>query len=298
MKKLIVMAMFVVLTLPVMAKGNDKEPVTTIGMSISTLNNPFFANMKEAAQQQAKKMGYKIVVLDAQNDATKERANIDDLLQRGIGVLIINPTDSDAAKVAVQMVIKKGIPVVSVDRAVNGVEVATHIASDNVAGGALAATFVESMFKKGQKVNVVELQGVPGASATRDRGAGFESVVNANSTMSIVSAQSANFDRGQGLTVMENIIQANPNIDVVFAHNDEMALGALRALKMANKNIPVVGFDGTKDAVKSIEKGGLVATVAQQEKLMGEMAVTNAIALLKGEKVNSNIPVDLKLIKK
>lgn len=298
MKKLIVMAMFVVLTLPVMAKGNDKEPITTIGMSISTLNNPFFANMKEAAQQQAKKMGYKIVVLDAQNDATKERANIDDLLQRGIGVLIINPTDSDAAKVAVQMVIKKGIPVVSVDRAVNGVEVATHIASDNVAGGALAATFVESMFKKGQKVNVVELQGVPGASATRDRGAGFESVVNANSTMSIVSAQSANFDRGQGLTVMENIIQANPNIDVVFAHNDEMALGALRALKMANKNIPVVGFDGTKDAVKSIEKGGLVATVAQQEKLMGEMAVTNAIALLKGEKVNSNIPVDLKLIKK
>lgn len=298
MQKLIVMAMFVVLALPVMAKGNDKEPITTVGMSISTLNNPFFANMKAAAQQQAKKMGYKIIVLDAQNDATKERANIDDLLQRGIGVLIINPTDSDAAKVAVQMVIKKGIPVVSVDRAVNGVDVATHIASDNVAGGALAAKFVESMFKKGQKVNIVELQGVPGASATRDRGAGFESIVNANSTMKIISSQSANFDRGQGLTVMENIIQSNPNIDVVFAHNDEMALGALRALKMANKDIPVVGFDGTKDAVKSIEKGELAGTVAQQEKLMGEMAVTNAVALLQGEKIQSNIPVDLKLIKK
>jgi len=267
-----------------------------IGMVISTLNNPFFVTMKEAAEAKAKELGYEIVILDSQNDATKERTNVEDLVQQGISVLIINPTDSDSVATSIKVAQDKKIPVITVDRAANGVDVALHIASDNVAGGKMAAQFI--LEKLGNKGNIVELQGIPGASATRDRGNGFHSVVDSVKDVKVVASQSADFDRQKGLNVMENIIQAVPKFDAVFAHNDEMALGAIKALKAANKKVIVVGFDGTQDAVTAIKNGEMTATIAQQPDLMGSLAVENAVKLIKGENVPKQIPVDLKLLTK
>lgn len=137
---------------------------------------------------------------------------------------------------------------------------------------------------------------IAGSSAARDRGTGFNEIVNGN--LDIVAKQTANFNRAEGLTVMENILQANPDIKGVFAHNDEMALGALEAIEAAGKDVKVVGFDATDDAVKSVEVGKLAGTVAQKPELIGKKAVEAAVQLLKGETVEASIPVELELIKK
>ena len=271
--------------------GNKK-----IGMVLSTQNNPFFVSMKDGAQKKAKELGYDLIVVDSGNDATKERSNVDDLIQKGVGALIINPTDSDAVVNAIKAANDAKIPVITVDRAANGGNVVTHIASDNVKGGEMAADFILS--KLGGKANIVELQGIPGASATRDRGKGFHNIVDTKTGVKVVASQAADFDRTKGLDVMTNIIQSTPTFDAVFAHNDEMALGAVKALKTASKKVVVVGFDGNADAKAAVKSGDMAATVAQQPDLMGGMAVDNAVKIIKGQTVDKQIPVALQLITK
>ena len=146
----------------------------------------------------------------------------------------------------------------------------------------------------GEQAKVAELEGVPGASATIERGKGFHSV--ADDTLNVVASQTANFNRSEGMSVMENILQANADVQGVFAHNDEMALGAVEAV--GNKEVVIVGFDATDDAVKAVKDGKMAATVAQKPELMGQTAVKTAVSLLAGESVESVIPVEVELVTK
>lgn len=276
--------------------GGNQNESKKIGLVLSTLNNPFFVSMKDGAEAQAQELGYDLIVLDSKNDASTERASIEDLVQQGVSVILINPTDSDAVGNAIKVANEANIPVITVDRNANSGEVATHIASDNVAGGKLAGEYI--LEQLGGAGKLIELQGIPGASATRDRGEGFHVAVDNKDGVEVVASQSAEFDRQKGLNVMENIIQATPEFDAVFAHNDEMALGALQALKNADKQVVIVGFDGTDDAATAVENGEMAATVAQQPDLMGSLAVENAVKLLNGDSLEDYIPVDLKLITK
>ena len=272
--------------------GVQKESKGGIGFSVSTLNNPFFVSLSEGAEKEAKSKGENLIVLDAGDDAAKQTSDIEDLISKNISVLIVNPVDSDAVAPAVQDAISKGIKVISVDRGVNGVEVDSAIASDNVEGAKMATEYMASLL--GENSEVVELEGVPGASATIERGKGFH--MAADHTLKVLSSQTANFNRSEGMSVMENMLQANPQIKGVFAHNDEMALGAVEAI--GNREIIVVGFDATDDAVKAVQNGRMAATVAQKPSLMGEIAVKTAISLKNGENVEKVIPVEVELIKK
>ncbi|UXZ09387.1 ribose ABC transporter substrate-binding protein RbsB [Clostridium perfringens] len=277
--------------------GRDNKP--KIGMVLSTLNNPFFVNMKDGAEKEAEKLGYDLVVLDSQNDPVKERANVEDLVQLGVIALLINPTDSDAVVKTVEVANKSNIPVITLDRQANGWKITSHIASDNIKGGEMAAEYVLDKFKdeKGP-INVVEIQGIPGASATRDRGEGFHNIMDKNDKFNFISIQAADFDRQKGLQVMENIIQANPNIQVVFAHNDEMALGAVKAIKASGINALVIGFDGNDDAKDSIDANEMTATIAQQPDLIGALGVELANKIYKGESIKDKIAADLKVYTK
>ena len=268
----------------------------TIGLAISTQNNPFFVSLKNGAEEEAKKLGLKLVVVDANDDSGKQASGVDDLLQQKIKVLLINPTDSEAAAAAVMRATKAGVPVISIDRSVKGADVAAHIASDNIAGGKMAAEFIVQNLAAGG--DIVELEGIPGSSAARERGEGFHQVMDAQQKIKIVAKQPADFDRTKGLTVMENILQSHPNIKAVFAHNDEMALGAVKALEAAKKTgVIVVGFDATDDAKAAVKAGKMAATVAQKPAKIGELGVSNAKKLIAGEKVEKFIPVELELIK-
>lgn len=279
--------------------GCTKNNKPKIGMVVSTLNNPFFVNMKDGAEKEAEKLGYDLVVLDSQNDPAKERANVEDLVQLGVIALLINPTDSDAVVKTVEVANKSNIPVITLDRQANGGKITSHIASDNIKGGEMAAEYVLDKFKdeKGP-INVVEIQGIPGASATRDRGEGFHNIMDKNDKFNFISIQAADFDRQKGLQVMENIIQANPNIQVVFAHNDEMALGAVKAIKASGINALVIGFDGNDDAKDSIDANEMTATIAQQPDLIGALGVELANKIYKGESIKDKIAADLKVYTK
>src|SRR3989441_813355 len=267
----------------------------TVGLSISTLNNPFFVDLRDGAQAAAKRLNVNLVVLDAQNDSAREASQIEDLIQRKVAVIAINPTDSDAIAPTIRKVQGAKIPVITVDRGANGVTVAAHIASDNVAGGKMAAPYVAKRLKG--KGNVVMLEGIAGTSAARDRGKGFRDGLKAYPGIKLVAVQTADFDRAKGLSVMENILQAQKKIDAVFAQNDEMALGAIQAIAAAKreKEMFVVGFDAIADALAAIKAGTMAATIAQQPKVMGRLAVENAGKIIKKQRVNKFTPVPFKL---
>ncbi|MET7327268.1 substrate-binding domain-containing protein [Nonomuraea sp. NPDC005650] len=264
-----------------------------IGMSVSTLNNPYFVRFRDGAQAEAKKLGVKLTVTDAQNDASQQVNQVQNFTSQNMKAIIINPVDSDAAAPAVKAADRFDIPVIAADRGVNGAAVAQTVASDNVAGGRLAAQELAGLL--GEKGNVAVLQGVPGTSASRDRGKGFAEGVAAYPDIKVVAQQPADFDRAKGLDVMTNLIQSHPDLAGVFAENDEMALGAIKALgARAGRQVKVVGFDGTPDAIKAVRAGALSATVAQQPRLLGQAAVDAAVKAAKGESIPKAVAVPVK----
>ena len=292
MKKLatLISAALLSTTVSVSAQAQD-----TMAIVLSTLNNPFFVTMKDGAEAKAEELGYKLIVLDSQNDPSKELSNIEDLTIRGVKAILINPTDSDAVSNAIRIANRSDIPVLTLDRGASRGDVVSHIASDNVIGGEMAGHYI--MEKVGEKAKVIQREGIAGTSAARERGEGFMNAVN-GSDLELLASQPADFDRTKGLNVMENLLAANPDVQAVFAQNDEMALGALRAVQASGKDVMIVGFDGTEDGIAAVNRGLLGATVAQQPDLIGSLGIEMADKVLKGETVEEYVPVPLKIIAK
>ena len=268
-----------------------------IGLSLSTLNNPFFVQIRSGAQAEAKKLGVDLTVTDAQNDASQQANQLQNFTSSNLGAIIVNPVDSDAASNSVKAADKAKIPVIAVDRGVNKADVDALVASDNVAGGEQAAkTLAEKLGGNGK---IVILQGQAGTSAARERAEGFAKGLKAYPGIQVVAQQPADFDRTKGLDVMSNLLQAHPDVQGVIAANDEMALGAAKALgSKAGKSVQVVGFDGTPDGLKAVEQGTLYASIAQQPSQLGKIAVDNALKAIKGEKVEETIKVPVKVVTK
>lgn len=291
LKKIATLLSVVALSATISANALAKE---SIALVISTLNNPFFVTMKDSAQKEADKLGYDLVVLDSMDNPAKELANVQDLTVKGTRLMLINPTDSDAVGNAVLMANKAKIPVVTLDRVANKGEVVSHVASDNRLGGKMAGDYIAE--KVGNDAKVIQLEGISGTSASRERGEGFKQAVDAHK-LNILASQPADFDRTKGLNVMQNLLTANPSVQAVFAQNDEMALGALRALQTAGRtDVLVVGFDGTNDGIKAVNRGVLGATIAQRPDQIGIIGIQTADKILKGEKVDPTIPVELELV--
>jgi len=299
MKKILSLMLVTAMALGVFAgcsdNGGSDAAGKKIGLVISTLNNPFFVDLEAGAKEKAAELGATLITLDSQDDSATEMSNVEDLINQKVDLILINPTDSDAVKSAVEAANAADIPVITLDRGAIGGEVVAHIASDNVAGGVLAGEFIVEQL--GGEGKVVELEGIPGASAARDRGEGFNKALE-GTNIEVVARQTANFDRAEGLSVMENILQAQTEIDAVFAHNDEMALGALEAIKASGRDILVVGFDATADAKAAVEDGSMAATVEQLPKMIGSLGVENAMKVINGESVEKTIPVNLQLVTK
>ncbi|WP_217162636.1 substrate-binding domain-containing protein [Streptomyces sp. AC512_CC834] len=268
-----------------------------IGLSLSTLNNPFFVQIKDGAQEEAKKLGVDLTVTDAQNDASQQANQLQNFVSGSLSSIIVNPVDSDAAGPSVLLANKDDIPVIAVDRGVNKADTSALVASDNVEGGQLGAKALAE--KLGGRGTIVILQGQAGTSASRERGAGFAAGLKEYPGIKVVAKQPADFDRTKGLDVMTNLLQAHPDIDGVFAENDEMALGAIKALgSKAGKSVQVVGFDGTPDGLEAVQEGTLYASVAQQPKELGRIAVQNAVRAAEDKKVEKTVKVPVKVVTK
>ncbi|WP_251713044.1 substrate-binding domain-containing protein [Lactococcus ileimucosae] len=283
--------------------GNNSNGGTTkkaadelnIGVSISTTNNPYFVAMDKGIKDAAEKAGTELNVSDAQNDAAKQTNDVQNFISQKVDAILINPVDSDAIVPAIEAANNANIPVILMDRGASGGEVLTTVASDNVEAGKMAAEFIAK--EAGKNAKTLQLSGTPGASSTIDRGKGFDNA--AKDTLDVLSSQSANFDRATALNTTQNMLQANKDVQAIFAQNDEMALGAAQAVKAAGlSGVIIVGIDGQPDAQEAIKEGTLTATVAQQPAKMGEIALQAAIDHFEGKDVEKTTVSPIFLVTK
>ncbi len=251
-----------------LAAGSVNAAGEKIVASFHNMAEPFFVFMNKEIQDEAKKLGVKISVVDGQSNSPKQSADVENALTQGVAGIILAPTDVKALGPAVNAVLKDKVAIVTVDRRIEGTTAAVpHIGADNVAGGRKMVELVVKQFPNG--ANIVFLLGQPGSSSAIDRAKGVrEAITKAGPKYKIVAEQTANWARDQGLTVTQNILTSltsNPP-NAIIASNDDMALGAIEAIASAGlktKGIVVIGFDATPDALKKVKTGEMLATVEQ-----------------------------------
>ncbi|HEX8686487.1 MAG TPA: sugar ABC transporter substrate-binding protein [Pyrinomonadaceae bacterium] len=278
-----------------------------IALVMKTANNPFFIEMQKGAEEAARRLNVELVVQAAERevDVEKQMQIVENLIQTRVAALCVTPSGSREIVPAIDKANRANIPVVIVDTRVDakalaesGGRVATFIGSDNYEGGKIAGEFLAK--KLGGKGKVAVLEGIPGHETGDSRLRGFRDALKAAPGVEIVASQTANWERDQGFNVFQNILQSHPEVQAVFACSDLMALGAVEAIAAAKKTgqIAVVGFDATSEARDAITKGTMDASVAQSPAQMGAIAVENALKLLKGEQVQPEFVVPIKLITK
>jgi ribose transport system substrate-binding protein len=277
-------------------KETNKKIV--IGLSMNTLNNPFFVDVKKGAEKAALDNNVELIVADAQNQSSKQLTDIENLIQKKPDLIIIDPCDSDAVTSAIEAANEKKIPVITIDRASKGGKVVSHIGFDAIHSGNIAGDYlVKALHEKGK---LVEIMGIMGTNVAQDRSKGFNQAIAKYPNISIVAKQSANFDRAEAMKVMENILQANPEIDGVYAANDEMALGALEAIEAAGRldKITLIGCDAIDPAIAAIKANRQAATIAEPPFFLGKSAVITALKVIKGETVEKQVILDSTLVTK
>jgi ribose transport system substrate-binding protein len=278
-----------------------------VAFVMKTLNHPFFLDMQRGAQDAAGAAKVEVVVQAAEReiDVEKQVQIIENLLQTGIRALIVTPSGSREIATAIAKANRANVPVIVVDTRVdpkaaadNQLKLESFIGSDNYEGGKLAGEHLAKI--SGGKARVAVLEGIPGHETGDSRLRGFRDALAAHPGMTIVASQPANWERDQGFTVFQNMLQAHPDTDSLFACSDLMALGALEAIAAAGRSgkIRVVGFDALDDARKAIEEGRMDASVAQSPREMGRLAVDSAAKLLRGETIPTDQKVPIELVVK
>lgn len=257
------------------------EETKTIGAIYWSLNNNFMVFLKDNVEAEAEALGYETIAMDSNSNTEVELNNVEDLISKQVDAVILVPMDSDASSNAVKLLNDANIPVITVDRSTNEGEVITSIATDNYAGGQKAGEFaVEQLGGEGK---VVILRGTLGSDLETERFTGFVDAIE-GTDIEVVAEQSADFDRTTAFNTIENILQANDDINLIYCENDEMCLGVAKALEAANRDdIMVVGFDGAVETLEAIKEGKVTGTVFQQFALIGKMSVDIADQVFKGE---------------
>jgi ribose transport system substrate-binding protein len=279
----------------------------TVALVLKTLNHPFFVDMRRGAQEAADRLGVTLQVQAAEReiDVEKQMQIVENLIQTGIQALCITPSGSREIVSALVKARDAKVPIVVVDTRLDakaaadaGVKPATFVGSDNYEGGKLAGEYMVKASNGSARVAILE--GIPGHETGDSRLRGFKDAVKGTPGISIVASQPANWERDQGFTVFQNMLQAHPDIDSVFACSDLMALGAIEALAAAGKagKVRVVGFDALDDAKKAIAAGTMAASVAQFPSEMGRVAVENAVKIIRGETPAPDVNVKLELVTK
>ncbi|MDK1476131.1 substrate-binding domain-containing protein [Streptomyces sp. 549] len=266
-----------------------------LALSLPRTDGAFFTELVAAARAEAATQGVELDVVDAGDDVGEQRSQLGTLARQGAHALIVDAVETGPIAEWLATAEGRRVPVVAADRPLPGADVASTVASDHDPGGRLAAeALAEALEESGP---VVVLRGGKAVSASRDRGAGFTARLGDFPGIEVVGAATAGFDRDRGADAMKDLLGEHPDLAGVFAENDEMALGAVRALgDRAGDTVQVVGYDGTRDALAAIARGTLAASVAQQPAELGKVAVRNAVRAARGEPVDARILVPVSLV--
>ena len=288
-------SLFLVLSITTSSISAEKKILFSIKGPGS--GNPFWASVEKGAKEEAKKLGVKLIMIapPQEGDVQAQVNQLEDQIAKGVDAIALAPSDPNALAPVVDDAIKSGIPVVFVDTAGSNKGV-TFIGTNNKNGAELAAKYICDNTPKGSDVAI--LTGIESQSTAllRRDGAikGFKGC-----GLNLVATQTAEWDTAKARSVTESILVKNPNIKAVFGSNDNMALGAIQAIKDAGmKNVVVVGFDATPDAAKSILAGDMTATIAQSSYNMGALGVRHALDLANGKKIAANIDTGTELVTK
>jgi ribose transport system substrate-binding protein len=276
-----------------------------IALVLKTLNSPFFNDLKDGAVSAAERLKVELIVQapEREIDVEKQMQIIENLIQSRVSAICVTPSGSRELIPAIGKANRAGIPVLIVDTRIDeqaarneGVKTVTFIGSDNYQGGKIAGEFIAGLTAAQLKVAVLE--GIPGHETGDNRVRGFRAGIEKYSHVTIVASQPANWERDQGYNVMQNLLQAHPNIEVVFACNDLMALGAMEAIAAAGRSekIQIIGFDAVEEARQEILANRILASVAQHPNEMGRLAVETAVKVLAGDSISPYIPVNIELI--
>lgn len=276
------------------SSSSEKE----VDMIISTLNNPFFVSLKNGAEAEAKKLGFKLVIQNANNDNQTELNLAQTDILKKPAAIVVDPVDSDAIVSSIKQANQAKIPVYAFDRKPNGGDLVTFIGYNAIKAGQTAAhALAKALNEKGK---VIEIQGIMGTNVAQDRSKGFEEEIAKYPNIQVVAKQPANFDRAQALNVMTNLIQAHPDVNGVYAANDEMAMGVVSALKARSLTgkVLVVGNDGIKDALDGITSGSVAATNAESPFYLGMQVADIAKDILDGKQVQAATTLEGQLVTK
>jgi ribose transport system substrate-binding protein len=283
---------------PIGSCSRPAKDSPSIAIVISTLNNPWFVVLKDAAKQRVEELGYTATVFNSENNTDKETSHFENIIAARYKAILFNPTDADGSISNVRRAKAADVPVFCMDREINANDAAiSQILSDSYSGCvALGEYFVERVGEQGE---YAELLGLLADNNTHNRSKGFHSVVDRFPGLKMVAQQSAEFDRTKALEVMESILQGHPNIIAVFCGNDAMAMGAYQALVGAGKakQVKVFGFDGADDVVRLIAEEKIVATGMQFPKTMAHTAAEFADQWIRGKRdFPQKVPVAVELV--
>ncbi|HBF99974.1 MAG TPA: D-ribose ABC transporter substrate-binding protein [Firmicutes bacterium] len=268
----------------------------TVAVAFCTLNIPFFVEMENGIREAAEEANIRLIVTNAEDKAAIQLSQVEDLIVQRPDALLLIPVDSDVLVSAVEAAHQANVPVLTIDRTVNSDKVITYVGVNDVVGGGIAGNYViERLNGRG---NVIMLEGVMGSSAQRDRALGFEQAIAEYPEIKLLTKQTANFNRVEGMNVTENLLQAYPEVDAIFAQNDEMALGALRAIEAAGKKdaIILVGYDADAEAKDAVRNGEMDATIEGSPYKLGLKGIEATLDYLNGETLPEQILLPLELV--
>jgi len=279
-------------------KSESGEKKIVIGATMLSMQNEFVVNVADAMEAKAKELGAELIVVDAERSALKQVEQVESFIAQGVDAIILNPCEVEASSPAIKLALAAKIPIINVNSETTAAPTAFAGSDDEEAGKIAMKLIAEKLQGKG---NVLMIHGFMGQAAQIKRSTGAKEILKANPGLKLLAEQTADWDREKGMSLTENWIQSfGPQINAIFAQNDEMGLGAVKALEAAGlkSKVIVVSIDAIPDALQAVKKGSLDATVFQNAKQQGGKAVETAIKAAKGEKFDKEVLIPFQLVTK
>lgn len=280
-------------------KNDSNAKKKVIGFAQCITDSPYYVTLQESAQKAAEEAGYEFRLTNAASNVSKQNQDVQDLIQGGADIIILNPQDTNGMAPAIQACKDAGIPLVTVNRPVTEGGAIAHVGEDNVKMGyAVGEQALEMLGGKGKASGkIIELMGSGGNQNTLNRSKGFHQAFEGED-VEIIQSPFCDFNRAKAVTAAQDLLQANPDTKLIFAHNDDMALGGAQVAEQNGLKVFVTGVDGLMEAVKKIPEGKYNATTMNDPQLQGRESVLTAIKVLNGEKVETFVDVGTQVINK
>jgi len=278
-------------------KNNASDKIV-IGISMLSMQNEFIVNISDEMQKKAEELGAELIIVDAERSPLKQIEQVESFIAQKVDVIILNPCEFEASSPAVTKALEANIPIVNVNSATR-VQPTSFVGSNDIESGRIAMKFIAE--KLGGKGNIVMIQGLNGQAAQIQREQGAKEIMEQFPGLNMIAQQTAEWDRAKSMDLMQNWIQSfGTKINAVFAHNDEMGLGAVKALQDAGMKdkVIVVSIDAIADALQAVKKGDLDATVFQDARKQGAGAIETAVKIARGQQFDKDFLIPFKLLTK